>query len=405
MARALLVFRQNAEARAELERKAAEARRQEVGRQTQLDRLVRQFKHGIARVVENMRGETTAMREASSKLGGVASTTADKAGHATRESENAARNANTVAAAAEQLSSSIKEVAEQAQLASSAVGEASRITQDTNEQVAALAATADKIGSIVEMIGQIARQTNLLALNATIEAARAGDAGRGFAVVASEVKALADQTAHSTSEITGLVRDIQCATSATVDAIRTIGERINDVSSLNFAISAAVNQQSAATNEIAVSVSNAAASSAAAVDSVSGVTTAAAGTRVEADRVLLSSNNLGGVGQELTTSVETFLAAVSDDLVERSRAVRYPVDEAATGTYAGRLLHLRMRELALTGFSGTGLDQVPENATFEVEFGSLRTRATVIWTRGAMSGAQFITPLNELPFPNLSVAA
>ena len=75
-----------------------------------------------------------------------------------------------------------------------------------------LAESAEKIGSVIALISQIAGQTNLLALNATIEAARAGDAGRGFAVVASEVKELAGQTTRATEEIGAQIGAIQTAT-------------------------------------------------------------------------------------------------------------------------------------------------------------------------------------------------
>lgn len=405
MARAIEVFRLNAQARAELELKAAETRNQDLRRQAHLDRLVQEFRGGIGRIVENMKVETTAMHASSTSLGGVASETAAKAGVARTESENAARNANTVAAAAEQLSSSIKNVAEQAQQASAAVDQASRITAATNEQVAALASTAEKIGTIVEMIGQIASQTNLLALNATIEAARAGEAGRGFAVVATEVKALADQTAASTSEITGLVREIQSATGATVQAIRSISERIEDVSRLNVGIFTAVEQQSAATNEIAESVSEAASSTATAVDSVAGMTLAAAGTQSEAEKVRHSSSNLSAVGQELMSSVATFLGAVSEDLVERRRAVRYPINEVVNGSYAGRPLKIHIGEMSLTGFNATGLDHLPQGTTIEVQLESVWKRGRVAWTRGNTSGVEFTDRLAEIPFTRLRHAA
>ena len=72
---------------------------------------------------------------------------------------------------------------------------------ETRTTIVALNEEVERIGAVADMIGEIAAKTNLLALNATIEAARAGDAGKGFAVVAAEVKALAMQTARSTSEI------------------------------------------------------------------------------------------------------------------------------------------------------------------------------------------------------------
>jgi methyl-accepting chemotaxis protein len=104
----------------------------------------------------------------------------------------------------------------------------------------------------------IARQTNLLALNATIEAARAGEAGKGFAVVASEVKNLANQTGKATEDISAQIAGMQTATGEAVEAIKAITETIGRIDQIAATIAAAVEEQSAATQEIARSVQQAA---------------------------------------------------------------------------------------------------------------------------------------------------
>jgi methyl-accepting chemotaxis protein len=128
------------------------------------------------------------------------------------------------------MASSITEISRQVQDSARIAGEAVDQAQRTNDRVGELAKAAGRIGDVVELINTIAGQTNLLALNATIEAARAGEAGRGFAVVASEVKALAEQTAKATGEISQQISGIQAATQESVGAIREIGDTIGRMS-------------------------------------------------------------------------------------------------------------------------------------------------------------------------------
>ena len=181
----------------------------------------------------------------------------------------------TVAAAAEELSSSITEisrqVAQSAEITSRAVDSARR----TDTIVRALADGAQQIEHVAELISSIAEQTNLLALNATIEAARAGDAGRGFAVVATEVKSLASQTADATKEIGTRIAQIQGATKEAVEAIQGITATIEEVSAIATTIGSAIEEQGAATAEIARNVTQTAQATKDVTTNIGGVSAAA----------------------------------------------------------------------------------------------------------------------------------
>jgi methyl-accepting chemotaxis protein len=188
---------------------------------------------------------------------------------------------------------------------------APRRSHGANQQIGQLTDGANRIGDVVKLIRAIADQTNLLALNATIEAARAGEAGRGFAVVASEVKTLASQTAKATEEIAAHIGAIQSATADAVDAIRSIGEVMGDISSFTVSIAAAVEEQSASTRTIADSVQQAASGASELAGNMATVTEAIEETNRAASAVLDATGALNVQSGTLQTAVDDFLTRVA----------------------------------------------------------------------------------------------
>ena len=166
---------------------------------------------------------------------------------------------HSVAAASEELASSVGEIGRQVEASARIAGEAVDQAQKTDARISQLSQAAARIGDVVDLIQTIAGQTNLLALNATIEAARAGDAGKGFAVVASEVKTLAEQTAKATDEISQQIADIQSATQDSVVGDQGDRRRPSAGSRKSRStIASAVEEQGAATQEISRNVQRAA---------------------------------------------------------------------------------------------------------------------------------------------------
>ncbi|PZP40467.1 MAG: hypothetical protein DI585_00770 [Pseudomonas fluorescens] len=156
----------------------------------------------------------------------------------------------TVAAASEQLSSTAREIGQQARSVSDGAGQARALSLDSRETNSRLTEATREITSVVDLIQDVAEQTNLLALNAAIEAARAGDAGRGFAVVANEVKKLAQTTADATDGIRKKILEIQQAVDKTVHASAQITHAVEMITDNAGAISTSLGEQAQATGDI-----------------------------------------------------------------------------------------------------------------------------------------------------------
>lgn len=207
---------------------------------------------------ENVGKITEGIGEGSRGAVGATQKATDYINSGAAAAEQVSRSIQTVAAGAEEMSVSIKEISSNANAAAGVAKEASEVAQQTNETVAKLGESSREVGEVIETITAVAEQTNLLALNATIEAARAGDAGRGFAVVASEVKDLAAETGRATEEVAVKVEQIQTDTEAAVAAIEEISNIIASINDYQTTIAAAVEEQTATTNEMSRSVSEAA---------------------------------------------------------------------------------------------------------------------------------------------------
>ena len=167
--------------------------------------------------------------------------------------EKASINADTIAAAAEQMSATIIEISKNTATANQITWKAVKNTEEANRHVNELGMSTDQISKVVESIAEISEQVNMLALNATIEAARAGGAGKGFAVVANEIKALAMQTADASNNIKEQIRQVQHSASTTVIEIGRITDVINEINDIVTSITGAVEEQSVTTKEIASS--------------------------------------------------------------------------------------------------------------------------------------------------------
>jgi methyl-accepting chemotaxis protein len=311
MAATVQIFKDNAVRIRGLEQKEADVQaRAEADRRAAMAQIAGDFERSVTGIVRSVSTAAAGMQTTAQSMTATASDASARAATVSAASQRSSDNVGTVASAAEELSSSVTEISRQvarsSEIASKAVSDAER----TNATVGALSTGAEKIGEVVKLIHSIAAQTNLLALNATIEAARAGDSGRGFAVVASEVKALANQTAKATEEISSQVAAMQASTSEAVASIGGITETISQMSEITLSISTAVEQQGGATREIARNIQSVAAGSNEVSSHIGGVTTAAAATGKAASEVLANARELDAQSGMLRSAVDEFLVKV-----------------------------------------------------------------------------------------------
>ncbi|MEH3116531.1 MAG: methyl-accepting chemotaxis protein [Methylorubrum populi] len=177
---------------------------------------------------------------------------------ATEASRQTLANVQAVAAAAEEMSTSILEISGNMARSKEAVDGISGRARAADHSTGQLRDSARAMDNVVRVISKIADQINLLALNATIEAARAGAAGKGFAVVAAEVKALAGQTTAATIEISNQIAGMQAVSDEVAEMLGAIGSNVTEVEAYVTGIASAIEEQTAVTRDISVSMQAAA---------------------------------------------------------------------------------------------------------------------------------------------------
>jgi len=218
-------------------------RRIEVRGRDEIDEVGIWFNVFIARIEEVVRrvaGHATTLGQAATELAAAAGETAQQATQQESQAERISATMYEMSSAVEEISKTTQAAAMDALKAEESaksggdtvnatvetIGGLLKANQETSTRIEELGRSSDAIGTVINVIDEIASQTNLLALNASIEAARAGEHGRGFAVVANEVRRLAERTSAATKEINATVRAIQGGTAEAVEAMRTSMSRV-----------------------------------------------------------------------------------------------------------------------------------------------------------------------------------
>jgi methyl-accepting chemotaxis protein len=322
MAAAVAIFKDSMIESARLTDEQAAGRAAKERRQAAMDQHTQDFGISISGVMAALTVAAGDMHKAAVVMTRAATSVQEQAAGTAEGAARSSMDLIAVAAAVQEMTASIDEIARQVTSATDVARDAVRQSEAGQGSIKLLAEAASHIGNVVGLISDIANQTNLLALNATIEAARAGDAGRGFAVVAGEVKALATQTGKATSEIGGQISAIQNATASAISVMNEIESVIGRMDQISAAIAAAVEEQSVATRGIAASVQTVTGAIEETTRSMHKVADNADEAGRVSQTVTSGSDDIGRQAGLLRTEVDQFLHAVSTDDGENRRYER-----------------------------------------------------------------------------------
>jgi methyl-accepting chemotaxis protein len=310
MARTVQVFKNTSVKARELSEEQRKKYETETAQKARLDILIKNFEKAASALLERVAKSSVSMSSIAGEMVEISDETTSTSKQTLTITAEASSNVTAVASAVEELSSSINEISSQLANSATCSGDAVNKTRTTDGAVKKLAASTDRINEITSLIGGIANQINLLALNATIESARAGEAGKGFAVVASEVKNLANQASEATETISKQVSDIQHIVQEVVSALNIVRVSIEENNKISTAISAAVEEQGAASREIAANIQQASNRVMQVSEKVGDVSQMAVSANDNSRNVMHTAHEFSEETNALRDEVEKFLAGI-----------------------------------------------------------------------------------------------